>query len=76
MISWVKANYGKIKEHLSTTTPMRWGVPYEEGFTMIWHFLFGMANDQLVSAGLFADPYAKERTHKGFIPTVFSTDAM
>jgi hypothetical protein len=76
MTSWLKENYSKIKVELSTTAPTRNGVPYEEGFTMIWHFLFGMANDQLVRAGLFADPYAQERTHRGYIPVVFDADAM
>jgi len=76
MTSWLEANYGKIKQELSSTAPTRNGVPYEEGFTMIWHFLFGMTNDRLVRAGLFADPYAETRVHKGNIPAVYDADTM
>ncbi len=68
---WLAENYDKIKAELGDTTPTRSGVPYSEGFTQIWHYVFGIANRQLVEAGLFADPYAESRKFKGFIPTVF-----
>ncbi len=71
MKPWLAANYAKLKAELTDTTPMRSGVPYEEGFTMIWHYVFGMANQKLVDAGLFADAYDSAREHKGFIPTVY-----
>ena len=74
--SWLKAHYDDLKKDLSGTSPMLNGVPYEEGFTMIWHFIFGIANRELVSAGMFADPYAATRKHKGFIPAVYSSNAM
>jgi hypothetical protein len=69
--AWLAANYDKVKAELSDTAPMRNGVPYGEGFTQIWHYLFGIANRQLVEAGLFADPYAPPRKYKGYIPTAF-----
>lgn len=68
--SWLAANYGPLKAELADTTPTRWGVRYEEGFTMIWHFVFGLANRNMLEGGMFADPYARERRHKGFIPAV------
>jgi hypothetical protein len=74
--SWLKAHYAAIRDQLAATAPTRNGVPYEEGFTMIWHFLFGMANNELVNAGLFADPYAEHRMYKGFIPAVFEAEAL
>ncbi len=74
MTSWLAANYAKIKTELNETTPTRWGVPYAEGFTEIWHWLFGIANRRLVEAGLFADPYAQARKYKGFIPAVYAWD--
>ncbi len=76
MTEWLKTNYSRLREQLSDLTPVRNGVPFEEGFTMIWHFVFGLTNQRLVEAGLFADPYATTRTEKGFIPAVFEGDAL
>jgi hypothetical protein len=76
MVSWLQRNYGSIKQELAVTTPSRNGVPYAEGFTMIWHFIFGITNRLLVEAGLFADPYAESRKHKGFVPAVYHEDTM
>jgi hypothetical protein len=50
---------------------MRYGVPLADGFYWIWHYLFGVANRELVAAGLLADPYASDRQFKGFIPAVY-----
>ncbi len=33
--------------------------------------MFGIANRELVAAGLRAGPYAPDRMFKGFIPTVY-----
>lgn len=71
MESWLAANYACVKEDLGEITPLRYGVSYADGFTQIWHYLFGTANRHLVEAGLFADPYAAERKFKGFVPVVW-----
>ncbi len=76
MTGWLKANYPNLREQLSDLSPMKNNVPLEEGFTMIWHFIFGMTNQRLVEAGLFADPYSPTRIEKGFIPAVFDWDAL
>ncbi len=76
MTSWLKENYAKLRAQLSGLSTGKNEVPFEEGFTMIWHFIFGMANQRLVEAGLFADPYGPARTEKGFIPAVFDWDAL
>ena len=41
---------------------------------MIWHYIFGMANQKLVEAGMFADPYAPGRHHSGAIGVVNALD--
>jgi DNA-binding transcriptional ArsR family regulator len=74
--SWLNTNYENIKNELLSTAPMRSGVPYGEGFTMIWHFIFGMTNDELVKSGLFADPYSEKRIRKGYIPAVYDKEVM
>ncbi len=76
MTGWLKTNFGNIREQLSGLSTARNNVPLEEGFTMIWHFIFGMTNQRLVEAGLFADPYAPARVEKGFVPVVFDWDAL
>ena len=74
MESWLAANYSDLKRDLGDLTFVRAGVPYEEGFTMLWHYVFGRANQKLVEAGLFSDPYA--RKHPGAIPAVTDLDLL
>lgn len=70
MGDWLKASYGRIEAGLAGLSFMRSGVPFPEGFTMIWHYVFGIANRKLVEAGLFADPYGAARAFKGALPAV------
>ena len=74
MENWLAANYSKIKDELKGLSFTRSGVPFEDGFTMIWHYLFGITNRRLVDAGLFADPYSPARKYKGSIPAVYEFD--
>jgi hypothetical protein len=71
MEQWLAENYESIRSDLEGLSFSRSGVPFSEGFTMIWHYLFGIANRKLVEAGLFADPYAATRVYKGAIPVVY-----
>ncbi len=73
MESWLAANYPHIKSDLNHLSFTRSGVPFEDGFTMIWHYIFGITNAKLVEAGLFADPYDEARKYKGSIPMVYSS---
>ncbi len=70
MDQWLAANYPKMKTELRDLSFTRSGVPFEDGFTMIWHYIFGIANRKLVEAGLFADPYAANKKYKGSVPAV------
>jgi hypothetical protein len=71
MEQWLSENYESIRAELKDLSFMRSGVPFSEGFTMIWHYLFGITNRKLVEAGLFADPYETTRKYKGAIPVVY-----
>jgi hypothetical protein len=71
MSMWLSENYADIKAQLSELTAVRHGVPYPVVFTQVWHYLFGTANRKLVKFGVFADPYAQSKRHKGFIPAVW-----
>jgi hypothetical protein len=71
MVKWLDEHYKALSQQLNDLTPMRYGVPLSEGFYMVWHYLFGLANRELVAAGLFADPYDDSRIFKGFIPAVY-----
>ncbi len=74
MEEWLAANYSKIKKELEGLSLTKAGVPFEEGFSMIWHYLFGLANQKLVEAGFFADPYGQDQKFKGYIPVVYDWD--
>jgi hypothetical protein len=74
MEQWLAENYPKMKADLHDLSFTRCGVPFEDGFTMIWHYVFGVANRDLVEAGLFADPYSATRKYKGSISAVSELD--
>ena len=76
MAQWLADNYEKLKSDLSFTAPAHQGVPYTEEFNAVWHYVFGLANRQLVEAGLFADPYASTRKYQGDIPAVFANGVL
>ncbi len=40
-------------------------------FAFSLYYMFGIANRELVAAGLRAGPHAPDRMFKGFIPTVY-----
>jgi hypothetical protein len=69
---WLAANYEDVRRASQHLSPLRAGVPFEEAFTQIWHYIFGGANRAMANAGLLADPYAETRVDKGFIPVVWS----
>ncbi|MGE5049711.1 MAG: hypothetical protein ACM3PC_14120 [Deltaproteobacteria bacterium] len=71
---WLAAHYAEMRSQMADLGYVRSGVPFEEGFTMIWHYVFGITNRKLAEAGLFADPYAPGRRFKGAIPAVYSLE--
>lgn len=73
MVEWLDSNYVAVETGLGDLTALRYAVPYEQLFTEIWHYLFGLANRELVQSGQFADPYEDERVSKGMIPFAFET---
>jgi len=68
---WHDNNYDTLASDLSHITPLKYGVPYGVVYTEVWHYVFALANQELVDAGLLADPYADPRRFKGFIPAVW-----
>jgi len=76
MIKWLEEGYKRLTVELGDLSSVRYGVPLSEGFWDIWHYVFGIANRELVAAGLFADPYGADRIYKGFIPAVYRLDVV
>jgi hypothetical protein len=68
---WFASNYAELKSALADISPVRNRVPFQVAFDQIWHYLFGIANQKLVEAGLFADPYAPETAFQGYMPAVY-----
>ncbi len=65
-LGWVADDL--IRKHLSF---VRNGVPLEDGFYWVWHYLFGVANRELAAAGLLSDPYDPGSHFGGFLPVVW-----
>jgi hypothetical protein len=76
MLEWFAEHYLSLSKKLAGLTPVRNGVPLSDGFYWVWHYIFGIANRELVTAGLFADPYDNEREFKGCIPAVYLFDVV
>jgi hypothetical protein len=76
MLDWLAERYESLSDELATLTPRRYSIPLSSCFYWVWHPIFGVANRELVAAGLFADPYDKGRTFKGFIPSVYQLDVV
>lgn len=73
---WLARNHARLQADLRDLTSLQHGVPYEQLFTEVWHYLFGQTNRALVRSGHFADPYAADRVSKGIIPFAMHTDLL
>jgi len=76
MMKWYDERYIQVCEELATLTPRRFNVPLANSFYEIWHYIFGIANRELVAEGVFVDPYASNRRFKGFLSTVYQLDVV
>jgi hypothetical protein len=65
MKDWLKKDYEPFRESVKEISPLRAGVPFPEVFAQLWHYIFGIANQKLVEAELFSDPYAADHVQKG-----------
>jgi hypothetical protein len=68
------ANYAEFQSAMRDISPVRNRVPFPVAFDQLWHYLFGIANQKLVEAGLFADPYAPDARLQGYVPVVYAQD--
>ena len=73
MAEWMRERAPLLEKELASITPLRNGIPYETAFNQIWHYVFALANRNLVEVGFLADPYAPNREFKGFIPAVWES---
>jgi len=76
LVQWLPDHMDELKERLKDITPLKYGLTFEESFSQVWHYLFGLANQHLVNEGFFADPYSPERQFQGFIPAVWHPDVI
>jgi hypothetical protein len=71
MARWADERYPALASELDALTPRKYGVPLSHSFYWVWHYIFGIANRELVAAGLLADPYDPGRRFPGFLPAVY-----
>ena len=76
MHNWLDLNYSTVEASLGELTAIKYGVPYKQLYTQIWHYIFGLANKSLVQSGHFANPYAEGRLSKAIIPFAFDTEVL
>ncbi|HTS38157.1 MAG TPA: hypothetical protein VMH04_20950 [Candidatus Solibacter sp.] len=68
---WLDKDYEPFRESVKDISPLRAGVPFPEVFAQLWHYVFGIANQKLVEAELFPDPYATSHVQKGHYVAVY-----
>lgn len=73
MERWLAESYAPMRRQLAGLGAVRGGVPFDELFTDLWRDIVGLANRELVVAGVFADPYDPGRREQGVIPAVWTT---
>jgi hypothetical protein len=66
--------YAALAAELDVLTPRKYGVPLSHSFYWVWHDIFGIANRELVVAGMFPDPCDPRRRFQGFPPAVYRLD--
>jgi len=76
ILNWFDEHYSDLDQKLTDLTYVKYGVPLADGFYEIWHYIFGIANRELVEAGLFADPYDPNRRYQGCVPAVYLFDVV
>jgi len=76
LVDWLPEHVDELRDRLSEITPLKNGLTFEEVFSQVWHYLFGLANQHLVKEGFFTDPYSSDRPFKGFIPVVWHPDVI
>lgn len=76
IVDWLPDHMEELRDRLSEITPLKIGLTFEEIFSQLWHYLFGLANRRMVKEGFFANPYSFERQFQGFIPAVWHPDVI
>jgi hypothetical protein len=76
MDAWLDLYYSTVKASLGELTAIKYGIPYKQLYTEIWHYIFALANKSLVKSGHFANPYASDRLAKAIIPFAFDTEVV
>jgi hypothetical protein len=69
---WLNKDYEPFRESVKEISPLRAGVPFPDVFAQLWHYIFGIANQKLVEAELFADPYSTDHVQKGHALAVWA----
>ncbi|MFW6040506.1 MAG: hypothetical protein ACOC85_01575 [Thermoplasmatota archaeon] len=73
---WLEENIDKLKMNLSEIKPIVNGIPFEEFFVQLWHYVFGLTNKKLAEDGIIFDTYSEVSNHKGYLPALFKGNVL
>lgn len=76
MRAWFVERQEPLRQSLGGLSFVRNGVPLQDGFYWVWHYVFGVANRELAAAGLLVDPYGGGSRFPGFLPVVWLNSAL
>ena len=73
---WFDENLVEIEKDMQDIKPIKNGVPFEEVFIQIWHYIFGLTNKHLAEEGFIYDTYSEGSDHKGYLPALVKGDVL
>lgn len=73
---WFDENLVEIEKDMQDIKPIKNGVPFDEVFIQIWHYIFGLTNKHLAERGIIYDTYSKRSDHKGYLPALIKGDVL
>ena len=72
---WMEDNLDRLEDDVAEIKPIKNGVPFEEVYIQIWHYIFGLTNKKLAGRGIIYDTYS-DPLHKGYLPGLFKGDVL
>lgn len=74
VLEWTSGQWSRLQRDLGELTPLRHGVPFEEVFCHLWHFIFGLANREMARRGFITDTYLDDWRHPGYMMGGYPAD--
>ncbi len=73
---WIDDDLEDLKSDIEPIRPSQNGVPFDEYFIQVWHYIFGLVNKNLANRSIIYDTYSDDSEHKGYMPGITIKDVL